>query len=226
MGVVFIAGIGILLAYPLLLALKWFVRINGPEAFMDFPRLVASVGAELGAQDYSDLIAVGIGQLIDRLQSVSLVAAVAQSRVTLQDMLLAGQIVPYWWEGLPQLALTNALGLDKVPTLGVAITEVFAYRVGVDPGSWSIAPGLAGWVLLDPLRSMYFAGYIALLCFASVLLAPGCQRPGATRDMLWYSWLVYLIPGWLTAFSGVVCALVVLHALRALGRKLPRLRLP
>lgn len=206
------------LVYPLLLSVKWYIRVNVGATLDDVQSLFDVVTTGLGADTYFDIVVGGMTHIVDRLQQVSIVAAIAQERDVLQNLVSIGGVTPFWWEGLPQLAVSRGFGLSEAPTLGVVLTDVIANLPGSEFGSWSIGPGLAGWIVLQPLYTPFLFLYVGLLCLLSVVLAPGCQREGATRDMLWYAWLVFLIPGWITAFTGVICALAVLNVVRTLVR--------
>jgi hypothetical protein len=216
---VLILGLLGLLAYPGLLAVKWYIRINTGASLDDVTTLADIATSNFEAGTYFEAVVGGVAHMVDRLQQVSIVAAIMQKRDALQQLLAFNQMTPFWWEGLPQLALTKALALTETSTLGVMLTDVVANLPSAELGSWSIAPGLAGWIVLEPLWTPFLIGYVVLLCLLSVVLTPGCQHPGGTRDMLWYAWLVFLIPGWITAFTGVICAMTVFAATRAVSRR-------
>jgi hypothetical protein len=205
-----------LVAYPLILSLKWYIRTNGVLAFGDFGLLAAGIIQGISGDGYRALFEAGAVHIVERLQLVSNAVAVMQYREMFQALLNAGSVTPFWWEGLPQLALTKAYGWVEAPTFGVAMADTLAYSPSRILGSWNMSPSLAGWVLLEPMWTPLFAAYVVALCAATVLLAPGCNREGTIRDMVWYAWLVYLIPGWLAAFTNFIYALVLFGFVRAL----------
>ena len=212
---VFLLGVAALLAYPLLLSIKWYIRLNVAGILQDLEGVLGAIASVVEVDDYAQIVLAGITHLVDRLQHVSIVAAIIQQRDALLDLMSFGALTPFWWEGLPQLAASRGFGLGEAPSLGVMLTDVIGDLPGSELGSWSISSGLAGWIVLEPLWTPFIVLYVGLLALISVVLTPGCHREGSARDMLWYAWLVFLIPGWLTAFTGVICALAVLNLARA-----------
>lgn len=198
-----IASVVLVVGYPVLYFGKLFVRFY---AFQ--PNGVASYIAMLDSYGFWDMIGISLGQVFDRFQLISSSVAVYQIAPTLRESFYRGDFFPFWLEGIHGIALYKIFGLGQILNIGQAIAQYF------DPSSvgavnWNVNPSFIGWFFVLPGMSILNLLYAMLLCFASIVLTKMMSRRIESMDMVWYAWLVFLVPGWYGAFFLFVYALVL-----------------
>lgn len=218
-----IVGAIVLVLYPFLLNLKWVIRglSNDSKNFASFVQLYLS---SMNGSSYLEMFATGVGHLVGRLQHTSNIVEIIQMKAFLQQEFLKGNILPFWSDGLPQLAYRKILSVSAPPNVGVALTDYFFPFGDFELGSWNLNSGFAGWFFITPgLIPVYFL-YIFFLCYLSVFLTKQLERKESSLDALWLAWLIYLVSGWIGAFIGFIYSIFIFILLRVLAQQLARIR--
>ena len=150
-----------------------------------------------------------------RLHLVSNVIAVFQNSHQLAASVNAGTVDSFWREGLPGLVLDRFSGI-RTPDLGVALAQT------IDPwheNNWNSNPGYVGWFFVLPWAIPLYLLYTLALGWLSIYLIKKLKTDVITLDMLWFAWCLYLIPGWIAAFTLFtfsICVFYLLHGIAAL----------
>lgn len=203
----------LIFAYPPLYLIKLYIRSFGS---MGLSSLASSFDINnilnfLNSLSFFDLMLASINQIFDRLQIVSSAIAVYEYSADLYSDLAHGLIYPLWMEGIHGVAIDRISGYPALQNLGVAFAKY------LDPLSsdvnWNSNPTFVGWLLIDPEMSLAYLLWAVFLCLVSVVLTRRLSTKELAFDMVWYAWLVYLIPGWFGAFFLFVYSLLLLYGL-------------
>ncbi|WP_198120657.1 oligosaccharide repeat unit polymerase [Massilia rhizosphaerae] len=200
-------GLLFLVGYPLIYFLKLFVRYYAYKqnaGFSEFLGVYESI-------DVLQAMGIALQQVFDRLQLISSSIGVYQLASALGENYSQGLMYPFWLEGIHGLAIDRLFGDPYHLSAGVAFAQQ------LDPASevnWNANPTIIGWFFIVPqyasLNFLYALVVSALLALMGKMLKPTEE----SRDMVWYAWLVLLIPGWYGAFFLYVYAMflfIVLH---------------
>lgn len=198
----------IIFLYPFVLSFKWAFRVSG------FSDELASEGITdalllFSESDYISIIFDTIGQIVSRLQITSIVEEVIRYSTVLQNQFDLNVFRPFWMEGLHGIVYDRMFLSKKSIDVGVAFTMMEHFGNAFEIGSWNVNIGWVGWLFISPYWIPVFIIYTTLLCFLSVFFAKKIGMNPLFSDLIWLSWLVYLIPGWLGAFVGFIYALLV-----------------
>jgi hypothetical protein len=105
----------------------------------------------------------------------------------------------------------------------VAFTSIGDFGGDFDVGSWNTNTGWVGWLFVAPMWIPVFLFYTGSLCYLSFYFAKKIGMGILLRDLVWFAWLIYLLPGWLGSFVGFVYSLFVFLVLKVCVSKLPRI---
>lgn len=210
---IFIAVLLVLILYPLLTIAKWVIRASGGRDF-SFEVLYDAVLKNLNEQSYLDLIYFGLEHIIGRLQLTSILNEIINMKDKLQFLYQNNDFQPFWMEGLHGILIERLFYGEKTRNLGVAFTEYANFNWVFEVGDWNINASLPAWFFISPWSSVLYLLYIFSLCFFSVFLVKLIGQTNSARDLIWLSWLVYLVPLWLGTFVALIYALFVFLLLK------------
>lgn len=221
-GLITLLGVLMFFLYPYLLYIKLVLRTVGSNSgvtdgfFAIFMQVIESRG-------YLEFLEEGITHLIGRLQYTSIVVEILHYRDQIITLNEQGAILPFWQDGLPQLAYRKALGIQAPFNLGVVLTDFF-FPQQEFVGRWNINPGLAAWFIITPLWSLPYLLYILLLCFLSIWCMKQFPLTNASLDAVWLAWLVFLLPGWINAFIGFIYSILLMMIIVKFARYLAKIK--
>lgn len=218
-AVILIVG---LLCYPFVYNLKLVMRSFKGD-YSNLAYLSQFFFSNLEGIDLLDLFKAGISHLTGRLQITAIVSEIINYKDLLQDEFNRGNILPFWGEGIPQIGYRKLMGIASPPNVGVALTDYLYPKGEFEMGSWNVNVGFVGWFFIAPGYSFIYILYMAFLCFLSVFLVKQAGNKPGGFDVLWYSWLVYLIAGWTLAFTGFIYSVLLYLILKVASQQLARI---
>jgi hypothetical protein len=217
-------GVVVILLYPLLLNLKWVFRAAASSDISIADGMFGFLDSMLSS-DYAEVIGDGIMQIVARLQTTALVEAVMRYSSEVHHAFELGTFQPFWLEGIHGIVYDAVVSGTRRFSLGVVFTTIGGFAGDFDLGSWNTNTGWVGWLIVAPEWAPVLLLYTAALCYATIFLAKKIGMTPLFRDLIWFSWMVYLIPGWLGAFVGFVYTLAVFLALKWLFMAIPTVRM-
>lgn len=185
----------ILLLFPLLQILKITIRTAAMGTSLDYVNLLSSLSSNIEAEHLLNIFYGAFQVLIDRLQILSQYIVIYQNGDYLYSLYQGGQILPFWLDGIHGIAYHRFFG-DTIPdNLGVHLAKL------LDPlntdVNWNSNPGLLAWFMINPLIGFAYGIYtISILYFTIVFIRGIRHKQPEVKDVVWLSWLVFLIPGW------------------------------
>jgi len=208
----------VLLIFPFLQAVKLQIRLAGIGSSVDYSNILSDIILSL---DFEFLISffLGFGSIImERLQLVSNFIVVYQFSEVLNLQYIRGEIMPFWMDGIHGLAYFIIAGDSAPANLGVQLATILdPYSTEVN---WNSNPGVLAWLFISPNFSVFYFLYIfALLYFINCLSKAIWPTDLGVQDLVWFAWLVFLIPGWLGSlflFAHSFFVFYLLHILRNL----------
>jgi hypothetical protein len=215
-----IGGFAFVLVYPVLLHLKWVMR---GATSTDFSTLIGLFFNVLASKDYFEFMGESIVQLVSRLQHTSIVVEIIQYHELLQLQFDKGGILPFWNDGLPQLAYRRLMGIQAPPSVGVALTDLLMPKYEFELGSWNINVGFTGWFFIVPYLVPLYLFYNFILCLLSVFFIKQLNCKENSFDVLWITWLIFLLPGWSASFVGFIYSIFIFIILNLLAQFLGRI---
>lgn len=213
------------LLYPPVYYAKLFYRFAGTEGLLTFVTTfeASEVAATFESVSAADAVAHSFSRVLDRLQIVSSATVAYQAAPELEAEISNHRVLPAWLEGIHGIGLFRSLGMTPPLDLGQAV----AYYI--DPLSsdrnWNSNPTLVGYLFATPFPfSVVVLLYATALCTVSIFVMRLLKWDENSKDILWYAWLVYLVPGWFGAFFLFIYSLVLLLALKTFMQILSRVR--
>ena len=205
---VVIVGLLVIAIYPLLLNLKWLVR-DSVATGLSLEALTEGFLDVFESADYLALMGDGLAHLVGRLQSVSVVVDVMRLSDLLQEKFAAGEFAPFWKEGLHGILFDRLFASEKQMLIGVAFTGYENFGFNYKMGDWNVSLGYPSWFFIAPRQILIYLLYTFFLGFISFYLVKKIGISMLSKDMLWYSWSVYLMAPWFLVFTGFIYALFV-----------------
>jgi len=224
LGKMILAGSVIITLYPILSIFKWIMR-SAAGKDIDFSYIITESSSNLAEQDYIQLILFGLEHIIARLQLTSILVDVINLKESLQLHFRNGDFLPFWMEGLHGIFIERLFYGEKTMTVGVAFTEYASFGWVFDIGDWNINVSLPAWFFITPYLSVIYVFYIMLLCFISIFFVKLIGENEGAKDLIWLTWLVYLIPLWLGTFVAFIYALLVFLIIKYILSIIPNIRI-
>lgn len=217
-------GALVLICYPVVLNLKWVLRA---AASADFSIVdgVSNLTDMLSVGDYLDVIGGGVMQIIARLQITSVVEEVIRYSSQVGHAFGIGVFKPFWLEGIHGIVYDRLINGNNRDPIGVAFTTIGEFGGDFDVGSWNTNTGWVGWLFAAPIWIPFFVLYTLFLCYLCFYFAKKIGMTALLRDLVWFGWLIYLLPGWLGTFVGFLYSLCVYLGLKLAFSYLPSVRL-
>lgn len=217
---VMLFGALIILTYPLLSGFKVYVRATA-GADISVESLNENITTLLGSFNYIELIAGGLEHIIGRLQSISLLVEVMRLSELLQEKFVLGEFAPFWKEGLHGIFYDRLFEGIKQMYIGVAFTKYTDFNFLFEVGDWNVSLGYPSWFFIAPLLTPLYICYTLTMCFISFYLIKKIGVSMLAKDMIWFSWMVFLLAPWFHAFNVFIYSLCVFLAIKILFSKLP-----
>ena len=210
---IFASAAALVVGYPLIYFGKLFIRFYASQQNPDlsaFWSLYQSI-------NLFDALGIAVQQAFGRLQLISSSIAVHEIAPALRADYYNNMFQPFWLEGLHGLVLDRLLGKPDALNVGQVLALQF------DPLSlvnWNANPTLIGWFFILPQYAVLNFLYALLLGTVFVLMGRMLKQTPESRDMMWYAWLILLIPGWYGAMFLYVYVMFLFVALHVIfGRR-------
>jgi hypothetical protein len=210
-----VAGLGLLFAaYPIIDAAKLYIRINDGFDLAGFIEFVVSAAQVVDASSQASL-AIAFEKIVGRLQTVSHAYLVLDNQFYFDTMRVRGIAGDFWSEGIFGIiadTLTSSVRLQES-------SQTLAQLIAPDlESSWNVNPSFIGWLGIYGAMAPLAAIYVTVLTFVSHLLMKTFADTETGRDVLWYTWLVLIVPGWIAQFTSFIWILgVFIGLIWALG---------
>jgi hypothetical protein len=203
---VFWGGLMFIIGYPLIYFSKVFVRYYAYKQNAGFSEFLAVYDSI----DMFQAVGIALQQVFDRLQLISSSIGVYQLASALGENYSQGLVYPFWLEGIHGLAIDRLFGDPS------RISAGFALAAQLDPASevaWNANPTMIGWFFIVPQYASLNFLYVLFISALLALMGKMLKATEESRDMVWYAWLVLLVPGWYGAFFLYVYAMALFVAL-------------
>lgn len=217
---IFLYLIAALIFLPFVLYLKFYIRTR--QVDIGFDSFLSTV---FGYDSYWDFLKYSIEYFINRFQQFSITWFVWDSSEALASAYNNGLIAPFWSENLYASFFRKLMGLEILPNLGIYSTLYIPYNFEVTLGSFNISPGLIGWVGAagsSVIGLILFLAFLAAFGFFAIQLI--CRR--GSRNwlnlcaLLWFMWLLLLLPGWINQFVAFLHSALVFAAISYASKKI------
>jgi len=207
----------VIISYPFINIMKFSFRLYfGTDGDDSLNNYIMELFTNNQSEGYFYSLIIGVEHLFYRFQIVSIVAEISRMSEILMNQFDQNLFFPFWSEGLHGLLLDKLSGEPRRYPLGTVFTSIGNFNWKFDIGDWNVNPGIAGWMVLNPLWSGFVFMYCSLLCFISVCLSKLLGWNAALKDLIWFTWAFYLLPGWLGVFVLFIYSLLLFIFLRHL----------
>lgn len=208
--------------YPALLSLKWIMRASDGD-LASLENIMNIFSAYSGELNYIEVLLQGITHLIGRLQHSSVIVEMIHYKELIQEGFGQGTILPFWGEGLPQLAFRRLFGLASPVSAGTALTGYFFPQdISETAGFWNICIGFSGWFYIAPHLIWFYLFYVFFLLFASAYFIKQIGKEEGGSDVLWLAWISFIMQGWIMAFIGFIYAVIWFIIIQKVAKKISR----
>lgn len=198
----------VVIAYPFISAIKWFLRGSfKDDGFSGDLTLAFEILNISSLSDYFDVLLLSLTQLIGRLQTVSSLVEIRHHIDFIRSEFENGRFLPFWMEGLHGIIIERLLYDSKTMLAGVALTKYFDYQWIYDVGDWITNISFPAWLFIAPVLIPIFILYVVFLALLSYYLKQRISVNPAASDMLWLAWLMYLMPPWFNVFTTFIYSL-------------------
>ncbi len=222
--IVIILLITVLLLYPFILNLKFAIRASA-SLNITLDQLIQNFLQQINANEYSLLFGNALQQLVGRLQVTSILVEVIRLQDVLQEKFANGDFAPFWLEGLHGIFYYKII-LGRFPVwLGSYFTQYIGSPLNL--GDWNVNVSLAAWFFVAPYLSIIYITYILFICFISYYLTRKIHGDNieSEKDMLWITWLLYILPPWFSVMVAFIFALGIFLLLKIIMSSFPSLKL-
>jgi hypothetical protein len=191
------ASISVVIIFPLFQILKIGIRSFASDnvGALDYMSILSSILTILNYNNYLETFYGMFNIIVERLQIVSHWIVGFQNSDYLLVLYEQGDILPFWLEGLHGSAFYRLMGENLPNNIGIQFANILdPYNTTVN---WNANPGLLVWWFMSPVLGIGYTFYvIILLILTQAVLKSFKGNSLELRDVLWFSWLAFLIPGW------------------------------
>lgn len=200
------------LLYPFILITKYAVRdylAIGQDFSSVFSITWGYVFNNEGILGYFSGLIFGLDQFFSRIQIFSNATVLFSIRDQIATYIENHAVNSFWNEGIYGLIWNRIAGYPNANNLG----EVFAFFI--DPqsvlGSWNSNPSFLSWIFIYPFEFGTYLFFVLILCFFTIILIKKITSEKLAYDMLWYMWLILILPGWFASFILLLNTLLIFY---------------
>jgi hypothetical protein len=214
-----VAATLLLVLFPFLQILKLAIRASAIGGSLDFADLITLLSSGFEVENLINVFYAAFQIFVDRLQILSQYIVVFQNAGSLYEQYQNGNILPYWLEGIHGVAYYRFLGDAMPDNLGMHLAKL------LDPlntdVNWNSNPGLLAWIIINPSASIAYGSYLFCIVYCTLIFIKSLRHEQPeVRDVVWFSWLVYLIPGWTGSLFLFLHSAVVFYFMHLIRRML------
>ena len=118
----------------------------------------------------------------------------------------------FWSEGYFGLVFDRLFGFERIPG---SAQYLASFIMPTNESAWNVNPSIVGWFVIYGEYFPLTLLYVVALCLVSVVLIQRLAGDVHARDALWFYWLIFLFPGWISQFASLVGALLVVALINA-----------
>lgn len=204
---IILATLVVLMAYPFIVGLKFYMRAgSGDFSSQGFGE---SLYGFSGGASYSELVYIGVLHVVERIQTVSMLVEVVRLKDVLSNAFYQEEFIPFWREGLHGIIIDRIFGSDRGVNLAVAFTAFADFGWSFDVGSWNTNVSYPAWAFISPYLIPAYFLYTVAICALSMVAMKLISKKDSAMDMLWISWLFFVLPPWFGTFVQFVYAALV-----------------
>jgi hypothetical protein len=200
-----IAGAILVVAYPFVEAFKVLIRLNPDINIVKILSMVPDMQAS-SAIDLGETLQFVFEKVVGRVQVLAHSYLIMDNHRYFEIAMEHGENVPFWKEGIAGVMLDRMFGVNRLSESS-ALLAVFI--VPGNQSAWNVNPSVVGWLSIYSGSLPQAIVYILLLAAASYALMKKLSDTIHSRDVLWFYWLVFLIPGWISQFSSLIIAMIL-----------------
>jgi hypothetical protein len=184
--------VGISFIFPLIQSIKLVLRASATDLNIKYSDLIIEI---FDLDKLTDLFSNSFNIISDRLQIISHNIVSFQSSDLLNYIYESDQILPFWLEGIHGVAFYRLIGSELPDNIGIQFGKL------LDPSNvdvnWNVNPGLFVWWFMDPFLGILYSIYILFILYMTISLVKSIHaNTPETSDVIWFSWLAFLMPGW------------------------------
>ena len=204
---------------PFLIELKWIIRELGTGGVLSLDEVFSRLSTFVMDVDWWEAFFDSVRPIVMRFQHLANVIGIIDVSTDLSRGLTNGEFKYFFEEGLPQYTVEKILGVSVLPDIHVALlTYLIPEQLPVDSIT-NTHVGLVGWFWISPALVPFYLLYLLSLSWLGVWLAKKAGGEGLLIDIIWFSWLGYLMNGWFAAYIEFIQTLVVLLFVRVVVAK-------
>jgi hypothetical protein len=217
---ILVVACSIISVYPFIYALK--ASFRGASSDYSSAFLMLQFLETLDFSYYFDVLFNGLTHILGRIQLVTMTTETIRISDELRIAFYNGSFRPFWLEGLHGIIYDNLVYGFKRDDLGVYLTSTNLFPVNDAGRKWNVNVGYLSWYFISPLLSVFYFLYTVLLLLISVFLVKKIAYHEESKNMLWFAWLIYIMPPWWSAFTLFCYSLLLFYILIYVLNKIPK----
>lgn len=199
---------------PVLVELKWKIRTSVVDGRVPLDELYVGVWVYLENMDWLGDFSNTVQPIVMRFQHLACVIGIIDNANVISDGLNNREYVYFFEEGIQPLE--KLIGITVVPDIHVSLLNYLIPEQLQANSITNTHVGLVGWFWLSPhLLPLYFF-YLFFISWLGIWLYKKIANEELLGDVVWFSWLGYLMNGWFAAYMQFLQALVVVFCVRYL----------
>lgn len=200
-----IAGAMLVVLYPFIEAFKVLIRLNPDVNIIKILSMIPDMEAS-GAIELGETLQFVFEKVVGRVQVLAHSYLIMDNHRYFEMAVEQGQNVPFWKEGLAGVMFDRMFNVDR---LSESSDLLATFILPGNTSAWNVNPSVVGWLSIYSDSLPQAIVYIILLAAASYALMKKLADTVHSRDVLWFYWLVFIIPGWISQFSSMIMAMIM-----------------
>lgn len=202
-------GVVLVFVYPFIEAFKVLIRLNPDLSIVKVLSMIPNMESS-NLFDFGQTFQFVFEKVVGRMQVLAHSYLVMDNHRYFEMAVEQGQTVPFWKEGLVGVMLDRIFGATHL----LESSELLALFIVPDNTSaWNVNPSIVGWLSIYSDTLPQALVYVISLAVASFALMRKISDSTHARDVLWFYWLMFLIPGWISQFNSLLVAMLIFIAL-------------
>jgi hypothetical protein len=195
-------------ALPILVELKWKIRTSLVDGNVPLNEVYGDILEYVKNIDWLEDFSNVIRPVVMRFQHLACVIGIMDNANVISDGLSDRVYLYFFEEGLQPLE--KLVGMAATPDIHVTLLR-YLIPDQLQPNSiTNTHVGFVGWFWLSPLLLPFYLLYLLLLSWLGVWLGKKLETEGLFSDVVWFSWLGFLMNGWFAAYIQFLQAMVVM----------------
>lgn len=200
-----IAGAILVVMYPFVEAFKVLIRLNPDVNIVKILSMIPDMEAS-GAIDLGQTLQFVFEKVVGRVQVLAHSYLIMDNHRYFEIAVEQGQNVPFWKEGLAGVMFDRMFGVNRLSESSGLLAQ---FIVPGNNSAWNVNPSVIGWFSIYSDSLPQAIVYVLLLAILSYVLMKKLADTVHSKDVLWFYWLVFIIPGWISQFSSLIIAMIM-----------------